>query len=79
MSIEELAEDLDTSVDNILKICDREGFNLPFGEESYLHESIVENIRNIFLMEDINGDDNNNDDDDESNGSDNGESVIDVE
>lgn len=51
VSLEDLAVELETTVDNIIKICAKESFNLPFGTETFLHKSVVSRIREIYNFE----------------------------
>lgn len=54
VSMQELANELDVSTERTIKICQREGFNLPFGMQSMLHESIVARFRDIIEFEAFN-------------------------
>jgi len=47
LSLKEVAEEMNISVTHAVKICQREGFNLPFGPDSILHVSIVDKFRDI--------------------------------
>jgi len=47
LSLRELAEELGVPTKRALKICTREGFNLPFGLDSILHNSMEAKFRSI--------------------------------
>jgi hypothetical protein len=51
-SVTELADDLDVPVGRILRVCRGEGFNLPYGLETMLHEGVVERIREVYEFDD---------------------------
>eukprot|EP01041_Mallomonas_annulata_P002491 gene2491-4847_t len=51
VAVEELAIELDISVKTIIRICDKESFNLPFGIETLLHSDVAEKIRQIQSFE----------------------------
>jgi hypothetical protein len=44
-SLEELAEDFGVSMQIILDICKRDGHNLPFGKDTVLHSSVIQQIQ----------------------------------
>jgi L-fucose mutarotase/ribose pyranase (RbsD/FucU family) len=66
-SVTELADDLDVPVGRILRVCRGEGFNLPYGLETMLHEAVVDRIREVYEFDDYidDGADMRNDDDDD--------------
>lgn len=69
-SVTELADDLDVPVGRILRVCRGEGFNLPYGLETMLHEAVVDRIREVYEFDDYIDDgadmsDEDDDDDDE--------------
>lgn len=47
LTMRELADELDISMGKMLKICQNERVNLPFGPETTLHTSVVERIREV--------------------------------
>ena len=51
-SVTELADDLDVPVGRILRVCRGEGFNLPYGLETMLHEAVVDRIREVYEFDD---------------------------
>lgn len=51
VSLADLAEELDSTVEDIIKTCAKESFNLPFGTETYLHNSVVSRIRDIYSFD----------------------------
>ena len=64
-SVSELADDLDVPVGRILRVCRGEGFNLPYGLETMLHEGVVERIREVYEFDDYIDDGADIDDDDD--------------
>jgi hypothetical protein len=68
-SVSELADDLDVPVGRILRVCRGEGFNLPYGLETMLHEAVVDRIREVYEFDDYidDGADMGGDDDDDEN------------
>ena len=66
-SVTELADDLDVPVGRILRVCRGEGFNLPYGLETMLHETVVDRIREVYEFDDYIDDsaDRRDDDDDD--------------
>lgn len=67
-SVTELADDLDVPVGRILRVCRGEGFNLPYGLETMLHEAVVDRIREVYEFDDYidDGVDMVDDDDEEN-------------
>lgn len=51
-SVTELANDLDIPIGRIIRICEGENFNLPYGLETMLHEAVVERIREVHEFDD---------------------------
>lgn len=47
----ELAEELDIPMSKIIKICEDEGFHLPYGRKSMLHRAAVDRITEIVSLE----------------------------
>ena len=47
VSIRELGEEYDVSVNEVMKICKDEGIALPFGTGSILHDTVIEQIRRL--------------------------------
>jgi hypothetical protein len=52
LSVTELADDLDIPIGRIIRICTGEGFNLPYGLDTMLHEAVVERIREVYEFDD---------------------------
>jgi hypothetical protein len=57
VSARELADTLDIPYSRIVKICDRERFNLPFGLESILHRSVADKITELISYDEYQVDD----------------------
>ena len=47
VTLNEIADELDTPLSALLKICQKEGINLPFGLDTVLHKSVANRIRDI--------------------------------
>ena len=52
VSARELADEIGIPYSRMVKICERERFNLPFGLESILHRSVVDKITEISSYDD---------------------------
>mmetsp|Transcript_12069 Transcript_12069/g.26876 ORF Transcript_12069/g.26876 Transcript_12069/m.26876 type:complete len:276 (+) Transcript_12069:79-906(+) len=72
VSIHDLADELQVPVSRIVKMCSKEGFNLPYGTDTALHVSVVDRLRKLAEYDDF-----RNDELEEKFGDD--ESIIDVE
>lgn len=53
----ELVDDLQISQKKFVRICDDEGFNLPFGMDTVLHKSVVERIMEVHEYDEYAGED----------------------
>jgi hypothetical protein len=48
IGVAEIANELDIPVSTVIKICDGEGFNLPFGASTILHRTVSDKIRQVY-------------------------------
>ena len=51
LTADELAEELDLSVEKFCYICEAEHLNLPYGMDTVLHQTVVEKIRDVFTFD----------------------------
>ena len=51
LTADELAVELDLSVEKFCYICEAEHFNLPFGMDTVLHQTVVEKIRDVYTYD----------------------------
>jgi len=82
MNVEEVAEELEISLDTIVKIIEKEKLNLPFGIKTVLHSSAIEKIRSVYEFDcEQNSAENEDgeDDDEDDTESVHSDSVIDIE
>jgi hypothetical protein len=47
-TLSELASAYNVSVSHVVDTCNKYGFNLPFGNQTILHESVIENLKGIY-------------------------------
>jgi hypothetical protein len=64
LTIGELADELDISMGKMMKICQNEKVNLPFGLETTLHTSVVERIREVQTYDEYVDEDEDDEDED---------------
>ena len=68
LTVRELADELDVSMGRMMKICQSERVNLPFGLDTTLHTAVVERIREVHQYDEYIESELEDDDDDDGDG-----------